>query len=117
MPQDTPVDLAITGDAVRPRALAIDELARLRPDARPRILVRQGCQRPLGKALWVAWWKQVARASGADQLAMTADARRNDNALLRHGLERLERGHQLGQARRNAREYKHIDQIVIPAHL
>ena len=28
MPQDTLVDLAVTGDAVRPRALAIDELGR-----------------------------------------------------------------------------------------
>ena len=34
MPQDTPVDLAVTRDAVRPRALAVDKLDRLRPDLR-----------------------------------------------------------------------------------
>ncbi len=48
---------------------------------------------------------------------MTADARRDDDALLRHGLERLEWGHQLGQAGRNAREYEQVDQVVIPPHL
>ena len=117
MPQDTPVDLAITGDAVRPRALAIDELARLRPDARPGIPVRKRREHPLGKALWVARRKQIAGLAVADQLAMTADARSDDDALLRHGLERLERGHQLGQAGRNAREDEQVDQIVITAHL
>src|SRR6202030_119063 len=48
---------------------------------------------------------------------MTADARSDDDPLLCHVVERLERGHQFGQTARNAREDEQVDQIVIPANL
>ncbi len=48
---------------------------------------------------------------------MAADARGDDDTLLRHGFEGLEGCHQLGQAHRDSREYHKIRQIVVPLHL
>ena len=48
---------------------------------------------------------------------MTPDIRGDDNPLLRHRLERLQRGHQLCQPHREARKDEKIRQIVIALNI
>ena len=48
---------------------------------------------------------------------MPTDVGSDDNPLLRHGLERFERSHQLGQARRDSRKDEEIHQIVVTLYL
>jgi len=112
-----PVNLGIAGDAVRPRALGIDEIDRPRPDTRPRILIGQGGEDAFGEALRLVRREEVARLAVANQFAMAADARSDDDPLLRHRLERLQRRHQLGQPHRDTREHEEVRQIVVSLYL
>src|ERR1043166_1875857 len=48
---------------------------------------------------------------------MGADARSDDDPLLRHRLKRLERRHKLSQAHRSAREHEEVRQVVISPYL
>ena len=66
--------------------------------------IGQRREHALGEMLRLVGREQVAGLAVADQLAMAADTRSDDDPLLRHRLERLQRRHQLGQPHRNARE-------------
>jgi hypothetical protein len=61
--------------------------------------------------------ERVTRLTVADQFAVTADARGDDNALLGHRLKRFERCHKLGEPHRHAWENKEVRQIIISLHL
>src|SRR5690348_3732705 len=94
--QDAVVDRAVTGDAVRPGALGVDEIERLFPDARPRSPVGQRGEDALRQMLGIVRPEKVPRLAVANKLAMPADARSHDDALLRHCFEWLKGRYQLG---------------------
>src|SRR5215472_6801643 len=100
------IDLAISRDAARPRALGLDELHRPRSNARPGMPIGQRREYAVGDAARVVRPEQVTRLAVADQLTMSTNAGSDDDALLRHRLERLERRYQLGHAGRNPREHE-----------
>ena len=117
MVQDAVIDLDIAGHTVRPRPFAIDELDRARPDARPGFPIGQRREHAFGEGARIVRRKQISCLAIANQLAMSADARGDDDPLLRHRLERLQRGDQFRQPVRHPREDEKIDQIVIRLHL
>jgi len=98
------VYFGVARHAVRPRALAVDELDRLRPDARPAGPIGERRHHAPRQQLRLVRGEEIACLPITDQFTMTADARGDDDALLGHGLERLEGRHQLGEPNRNARE-------------
>ena len=102
---------------MRPGAFGIDKFDRLRPDARPGRAIGERRHHALGQKLRLVRRKEVAGLAVADQFTMTADARGDDDALLGHGLERLEGRHQLGEPDRNAREDEQISQIIVTPDL
>src|SRR5262249_17857138 len=90
MPQKTMRGLAISGDAARPGAFGLDKLDRSRPNARPGVPIGQRREYALGEAARVVRLEQVTGLAVADQLTMSTNAGSDDDALLRHCLERFE---------------------------
>jgi len=70
-----------------------------------------------GQRLRVAGREQPAGLAVPDQLAVAAHVAGHQQPPLRHGLQRLERRHQVGQAHRVARVRQHVHQVVVALHL
>src|SRR6266446_1239984 len=116
-PHKPAVYFGVARHAVRPRALRIDKLDCLGPNARPRRLIGERRHHSLRQTLRLVWREEVTGLAVADQFTVTADARGDDDALLGHGLERLEGRYQLGEPDRNAREDEQISQIIVTPYL
>ena len=84
----------IAGPVMIPRNLRAGPLAHRSP-ARPRIEQISQCSCASGR---VVSREQNAGFAVREQLAVPADIGRGDEAPLRHGFERLQRRHQIGQA-------------------
>ena len=62
----------------------------------------------MGQILRLVRREEVSGLAIADQLAMSADIRCDDDALLRHCLQRLQRRHKLGEPQRDARKDEQV---------
>src|SRR5438876_354521 len=88
LPQYPAVNVGITGHALLPRALGIDEFNRVPANARPRAAIGERLQDTPGNAVRRVRRKEIPGLAVANQLPVTANVGGDDNALLRHCLQR-----------------------------
>src|SRR6185437_7394371 len=107
----------IAADARRPGPFAFDKGARLPCNSRPgRLFVEHVFDGARKRGRVVGGTKKPGLAM-PNELSMPADVGGDENASLRHCLQRLQWRHQLGQATAATRIDEQVDEFIVSLHL
>src|SRR5688500_13908676 len=100
--------LSVMANAGRPRPFALDEPTRVIPHVLACLLCAKHSVDRRRQRARVSGFEKKSRLAVLDQLTVPSYVGRDEYSALRHRLERLEGGHELGQAHAMARIHEQI---------